>query len=38
MRQSFKHAGLLMMTVLLALAGTVFTAGTASAVKLQNPA
>jgi hypothetical protein len=36
MRQSFKHAGSLMMAVLLALAGTVFTAGTASAVKLQN--
>lgn len=36
MRQSFKRAGLLMMAVLLALAGTVFTAGPASAVKLRN--
>ena len=36
MRQSFKHAGLVMIAVLLAVVGTVITAGSASAVKLQN--
>jgi hypothetical protein len=36
LRSSFKRAGLLMMALVLALAGTVLVAGPASAVKLQN--